>query len=226
MANRLPCPRGVYEVTVEYQAEGTENTISRSLNARPGKVGSDAILLERGKTEESFQVWVSADVPDVTIRTAYQGYNGFSVSKVTVKESIQGRTRELAQAVFFCLALGIFLRFFGPGGRLDTREKRRTGYQLLVTVFLASIPLLSRGVYIGHDSGFHFLRIEGVWQGLASANSRCGFSPTGFMVTGTRYPCFMGTLSLYVPGVFRMLISVCRRSTKGMYWQSTDLQRH
>ena len=106
----LALSRGVYEVTVEYQAEGTENTIFAKSDTRPGKVGSDAILLERGKTEESFQVWVSADVPDVTIRTAYQGYNGFSVSKVTVKESIQGRRRELAQAVLFRQSLNYLPR--------------------------------------------------------------------------------------------------------------------
>lgn len=201
----LALSRGVYEVTVEYQAEGTENTIFAKSDTRPGKVGSDAILLERGKTEESFQVWVSADVPDVTIRTAYQGYNGFSVSKVTVKESIQGRRRELAQAVLFCLALGIFLRFFGPGGRLDTREKRRTGYQLLVTVFLASIPLLSRGVYIGHDSGFHFLRTEGVWQGLASGQLPVRIQPNWLHGYGYPVSLFYGDALLYVPGVFRML---------------------
>ncbi len=197
--------RGVYQVTVEYQAEGTENTIFAESDARPGKVGSDKIQLERGKTEESFWVWVSGTVSDLTIQTAYPGYHAFSVSKVIVTETIQGRTRDLALAVLFCMALGMLLWFFGPAGRLDTREKRRTAYWLLGTIFLASIPLFPRGVYIGHDSGFHFLRIEGVYQGLASGQLPVRIQPNWLHGYGYPVSIFYGDALLYLPGAFRML---------------------
>ncbi len=205
LGGELSLSRGVYEVTVEYQAEGTENTIFAESELEPGKVGSDAILLERGKTEESFWVWVSGKVSDMTIRTSYQGGHTFSVSKVTVRESILGKLRDLTLVLLFCVLSGSLLWFFGPGGRLDTREKRRIGYELLGIVFFASIPLLSRGVYIGHDSGFHFLRIEGVAEGLASGQFPVRIQPNWLHGYGYPVSIFYGDALLYIPGFFRML---------------------
>ncbi|MEI3525684.1 MAG: hypothetical protein V8Q27_05780 [Eubacteriales bacterium] len=49
----LALSRGVYEVTVEYQAEGTENTVSAKSIIPPGKSGFRCDPAGTGKTEEA-----------------------------------------------------------------------------------------------------------------------------------------------------------------------------
>ena len=146
-------PRGVYRVTVDYKAGTTNHYIFASSEADSRKVGCDRLLLERAKERESFLVWVSGGVEDLRIMSEYAGVGDFSISHIALEETGLGIRHDLFITVLAALIL-FFLLKLGMRGFFD-KERLIVLGGLFVITLLASIPLYFRGVYLGHDGGFH-----------------------------------------------------------------------
>lgn len=92
--------RGIYRVTVEYDADSTLHFLSAESGQYPDRVGCDGILLERGDREESFQVWVSGKVEDLQVYADYEGSGSLSLSGVEIRELTVGKVHDLVLALF------------------------------------------------------------------------------------------------------------------------------
>ena len=196
-------PRGVYRVTVDYKAGTTNHYIFASSEADSRKVGCDRLLLERAKERESFLVWVSGGVEDLRIMSEYAGVGDFSISHIALEETGLGIRHDLFITVLAALIL-FFLLKLGMRGFFD-KERLIVLGGLFVITLLASIPLYFRGVYLGHDGGFHLNRLEGVWQGLASGQLPVRIQPNWLHGYGYAISVCYADILLYIPAGLRML---------------------
>ena len=199
--------RGIYRVTVEYDADSTLHFLSAESGQYPDRVGCDGILLERGDREESFQVWVSGKVEDLQVYADYEGSGSLSLSGVEIRELTVGKVHDLVLALFgsSLLFLAVWLR--GRMGKL-WREDREGFFVIagLGAVWLLScIPLLRRDLILGHDSGFHFLRIEGLWRALLGGQFPVRIQPFWLHDYGYPVSIFYGDILLYLPSLLRPL---------------------
>ncbi|MCM1154770.1 MAG: hypothetical protein NC314_01705 [Roseburia sp.] len=84
-------------------------------------------------------------------------------------------------------------------------RKENNWIVILGIAVLASLPLLSKGIYRGHDIAFHLLRIEGIAEGL----KRLCFPVRmqSLWLEGYGYPVsiYYGDLLLYFPAMLRLL---------------------
>ncbi|NBK91529.1 hypothetical protein D5278_05965 [bacterium 1XD21-13] len=195
--------RGVYQVTVDYEAGTTNHYIFAASQLEPRKTGCDRLLLERAKEQEAFQVWVSGEVEDFRVLSEYAGVGDYSISRMTLRETGLGMWHDLflillaAAAVFFLLKLSLE-GFFN-------RERLTVFLGLLGITLLASVPLYLPGVYLGHDGGFHLNRLEGVWQGLASGQFPVRIQPNWLHGYGYAISVCYGDILLYIPAGLRLL---------------------
>ena len=195
--------RGVYRVTIDYKAGTTNNYVYAASDQEPEKTGCDKLLLERSKEQESFLVWIRGRVEDFCVIGEYTGNGSFSISRVHIQETKLGKIHDLFYAA--CLCAFLFL-IFKSGMKQGFFQKQLPAAAILLLITaLASIPLFTKGTYIGHDSGFHFNRLEGVWQGLASGQFPVRIQPSWLHGYGYAVSICYGDILLYIPGFLRMI---------------------
>ncbi len=204
IGKELQLERGLYQVEVTYEADSTNHYITAVSEKEPDYLGCDKILLERAKNVEVFQVWVSRKVDDFQVLGCFAGTGTWSVSKIKVQQRTLGKVRDLFCGLVFCvflvLAMEAVLR-----GCLKDREKIAVFGGLAFITILVSLPLFREGVYIGHDSGFHLNRIEGLSQGLVSGQLPVRIQPNWLHEYGYAVSVFYGDTLLYIPAALRLL---------------------
>lgn len=200
-------PRGIYRVTVFYEAGSTNQYITAYSESTPQRIGCDEIMLERGKKQEEFQVWVSAPVEDFQVQVRYSGTGEISLSKVEIQELTLGKIYDLTLCLFLCAALFGGVWFFGRMKQLWKwqRDEFWTILGIIGITLLISIPLLPEGLYLGHDSGFHFLRMEGIWRALLAGQFPVRIQPCWLHDYGYAASVFYGDIFLYLPLLMRAL---------------------
>ena len=199
--------RGIYRVTVDYQADKTLHYISGRSAEQPERVGCDEILLERKKDAESFLVWVSGKVEDFQVYARYEGYGELAISQVRIEELTMGKVHDLVLALLASVLLFAAVWFCGSMKKLwrEDREQFWVNLALGSVIFLISIPIFRPNLIEGHDSGFHFMRIEGLWRALTAGKFPVRIQP--FWLNDYGYPVsvFYGDILLYLPSLLRPL---------------------
>lgn len=195
--------RGVYRIMVDYEAGTSNNYIFAESKNSPQKTGCDKILLERAKGQETFLVWVSGNVDDLTVMSEYMGVGSFYISHIEICETMLGRLHDVFLAIVFCVIL-FFCLNLGMEKKLLCFKGVPVVVGLAAMIMLVSLPLLAKGVYIGHDSGFHLNRVEGIWQGLKSGQLPVRIQPNWLHGYGYGVSVCYGDILLYIPAFLRM----------------------
>lgn len=196
--------RGIYQIKVYYEAGSTNNYVFAVSEQRPERVGCDRTVLERAKNQEVFYTWISGHVDDFQVVSEYMGAGSFSVSRIEIQQMTLGKVRDLFMAAVLCLLL-FTLCVIVQKGLWKEKNRARTITALAGIAVLASVPLVTEGLYIGHDSGFHLNRIEGIWQGLASGQFPVRIQPNWLHGYGYAVSVFYGDILLYFPAALRLL---------------------
>ena len=199
--------RGIYRVTVEYKVDKPFNYITGCSEEHSDRVGCDEILLERKKDTENFLVWVSRKTEDFQVYAGYGGYGELAVLKVEIEELTMGKVHDLVLALFGSVLLFAITWFWGKMKKLwrEEREQFWVNLALCSVILLISIPIFRPNLIEGHDSGFHFMRIEGLWRALIAGKFPVRIQP--FWLNDYGYPVsvFYGDILLYLPSLLRPL---------------------
>ena len=85
------------------------------------------------------------------------------------------------------------------------KRKMKDWVIILGISILASVPLLAKGIYKGHDIGFHLLRIEGIADELKRGQFPVRMQ--SLWLEGYGYPVsiYYGDILLYAPATLRLL---------------------
>lgn len=196
--------RGVYRVTIDYKAETTNHYIFADSLSESSKIGCDRLILERAKEQESFLVWVSGEVEDFQVMCEYKGAGELFIIHVSIYETRFGKLHDLFYGVLFVIVLFGILNLMRTKAYFHKKQLVIIVCLAIITI-LSSVPLFVKGIYIGHDSGFHLNRIEGVWQGLASGQFPVRIQPNWLHGYGYGVSVCYGDIFLYIPAVLRLL---------------------
>lgn len=196
--------RGLYQVEIAYEADSTNHYITAGSEKTADYLGCDKILLERAKNIEVFQVWISRKVDDFQLIGCFAGTGTWSVSKIKIQQRTLGKVRDLFCGLVFCTFLVLFIELILRGW-MKEREKIAVFGGLTFIAILVSLPLFQEGIYIGHDSGFHLNRIEGISQGLVSGQFPVRIQPNWLHEYGYAVSVFYGDTLLYIPATLRLL---------------------
>jgi len=85
------------------------------------------------------------------------------------------------------------------------KQRRRDALCVVMIALFASMPLLFKGVYEGHDLFFHLNRIEGIAAGLREGQFPVRIHSSTLLGYGYAAPQFYPEFFLYIPALLRNL---------------------
>ena len=195
---------GTYEVTIRYASPADMTIDTVSALRQPFIRNGQAVVLPAGENSLCFSFELSDSAEQILF--ACDLPEGASISAITVHKAGAGVfSRDLA--AYAALA----------GGRLtmllvlvcDPTEKgklrRRDAMIVMMTAMFASMPLLWKGVYDGHDLFFHLNRIEGIAAGLRAGQLPVSIHASTLLGYGYAASQFYPEFFLYLPAALRNL---------------------
>ena len=206
--------KGIYQVTVSYQT----NTSAGSQIGSYSKITDDGEyswleseevrLTNKGQSEQ-FRVYIKKNNTDVKFKTIMDDgcENTIQIDQVTITY-LNGRsliTDILKWLLGFAAVNVIFYLFVIKKDSfliwLNTNDNGVVLLGLLVTLFIAELPMTMNYIPKGYDLRFHYYRVYSIAQGLADGIFPVKVQPE--WLNGYGYPTgvFYGDILLYLPAV-------------------------
>ena len=194
---------GTYEVSINYAAASdlVLDTVSalRQPFIRGGQITLPAAA---NRADFSFELTDSAE----QILFACALPEGCSISAITVHKAGAGVfSRDLAAYAALIGGVLSVLLVLSWDASSEGKLRRRDAMIVILTALFASMPLLWKGVYDGHDLFFHLNRIEGIAAGLRAGQFPVGIHASTLLGYGYAAPQFYPEFFLYIPAVLRNL---------------------
>lgn len=194
---------GEYETTVAYTSPQALDmrTVSalRQSFIRDGHVGFEpgdkTLTFAFTLTDSCEQVAFACDLPE-----------GAQIYSITVRKAGAGVfSHDLAAYAALAAIVLTVLLVLSWDVRPIGRERRRDALAVVCIALFASMPLLWKGIYDGHDLFFHLNRIEGIASGLRTGQFPVRIHASTLLGYGYAAPQFYPELFLYIPAVLRIL---------------------
>lgn len=114
-------------------------------------------------------------------------------------------SRDLAAYALLAGAVLTVLLILSWDRRPCGATRRRDALIIVMTALFASMPLMFKGVYDGHDLFFHLNRIEGIAAGLRAGQFPVAIHASTLLGYGYAAPQFYPEIFLYIPAFLRNL---------------------
>lgn len=189
---------GGYTVTVDYQCEENQLVFVRSQAHKRSVIGDQETLNHNARTV-SFQYELTKDIDDAEIVFCYSGKGDFKIDGVTVTNNGNPYFRKV---LFLVLSLQIIAFFFWSP---YIRKEKDTLFILALICLASSLPLLVKGIVLGHDMNFHMMRIEGIAEGLRQGEFPVKIASLWYDGYGYANSIYYGDILLYLPAMLRIL---------------------
>jgi len=194
---------GTYEVALNYTSPTDLDLFTVSALRQPFiRNGQTVLPADRQQVLFSFELSDSCE----QVAFACDLPQGTSIHSITVHKAGTGVfSRDLA--AYALLAGGVLSMLLilswdiSPLGRL----RRRDAMIIVMTALFASMPLLFKGIYDGHDLFFHLNRIEGIAAGLRAGQFPVSIHASTLLGYGYAAPQFYPEVFLYLPAILRNL---------------------
>lgn len=192
---------GEYEATVSYAS--AQPLALRVVSAgRQSFIRDGQFELEAGENTISFSFTLTDAAEHVAL--ACDLPDGAQIAEIVIHKAGAGVfSRDLAAYALLAGVLLTVLLVLSWDERPVGRERRRDALAVMITALFASMPLLWRGVYDGHDLFFHLNRIEGIAAGLRAGQFPVRIHASTLLGYGYASPAFYPELFLYVPAALR-----------------------
>ena len=192
---------GTYEVTLDY-ASPVDLEIQTVSALRQSFIQDGHIGLEAGEKRLTFaftltdsceQIAFACDLPE-----------GAEITSITVHKAGAGvfSADLAAYAALAGAVLTVLMMLSWDHTRVGTL-RRRDAMIIVMTALFASMPLMWKGIYDGHDLFFHLNRIEGIAAGLRAGQFPVAIHASTLLGYGYAAPQFYPELFLYLPAVLR-----------------------
>lgn len=187
---------GSYRIRFEYKCEEDQAIIINST----GESRSMQFTLDHEADILSLEYDHTSGSGSVAIWVKYSGNGKFSLNRIYLEETCDYYLRFLVVII----ALSVFVNLVYI---FRERIKLFSGYawMMMGVVLLSSVPLFHYGIGLGHDLGFHLMRIEGLTQELKRGNFQAYILSD--CIDGYGYPVsiYYSNLFLYFPAFLRLL---------------------
>ena len=194
---------GTYEVSVDYASPAALALDTVSALRQPFIRNGQASLPAGGQSARfAFELSDSAE----QIAFACDLPEGAQIHSITVHKAGAGIfSRDLAAYAALAGAVLTVLLILGWDRSAAGALRRRDALVIVMTALFASMPLLLKGIYDGHDLFFHLNRIEGIAAGLRAGQFPVAIHASTLLGYGYAAPQFYPELFLYLPALLRNL---------------------
>ena len=192
---------GEYEVTAAYSSpqDARLETVSA---LRQAFIQGSSILLPAGDHTQTFTFSLS----DSAEQVAFSCNPETQIHSITVHKAGAGVfSRDLAAYALLAGGVLTWLMILSFDKSERGTLRRRDALIIVMTALFASMPLLWRGVYDGHDLFFHLNRIEGIASGLRAGQFPVAIHASTLLGHGYAAPQFYPEVFLYIPAILRNL---------------------
>lgn len=188
---------GSYTVYLEY---GTNKTQTCELYSREKQafLHANKFFLSHNKQKEKYDFYVTSTINDFEIRII--DYNGGKLTLSAIKIYKNSHNLRILLFIWIILSIIVDLILFNNW----IRKNHILIMEIVSVSTLASIVLFMNGIGWGHDSGFHFQRIESIAEGIKTVALPVKMYST--YNDGYGYPVgiYYGDLLLYIPAILRV----------------------
>jgi len=194
---------GEYEVTLDYASPADLHLCAVSALRNAFIRNGQAIL-----PADSQQVYFLFELSDSAEQLAFSCDlpEGAQIHRITVHKAGAGVfSRDLAAYALLIGGVLSVLLVLSWDTSADGRLRRRDAMIVVMTALFASMPLLWKGVYDGHDLFFHLNRIEGIAAGLRAGQFPVSIHASTLLGYGYAAPQFYPEAFLYIPAILRNL---------------------
>ena len=194
---------GDYAVTVDYFSPSDLTVETVSALRQPFITGGRAVLSANENTasfsfsltDSSEQVTFACDLPE-----------GVEIYAFTVRKAGAGVfSADLAAYALLIGGVMTVLLILSWDHTSEGKLRRRDALVVIMTALFASMPLLWKGIYDGHDLFFHLNRIEGIAAGLRAGQFPVAIHASTLLGYGYAAPQFYPEVFLYIPAILRNL---------------------
>ncbi|MBR2942346.1 MAG: glycosyltransferase family 39 protein [Clostridia bacterium] len=194
---------GAYEVTISY-ASPDDLAIKTVSALRNPFITDGQKTLPAGEQQASFSFELTDSTEQITFVCDLP--EDAWIDRITVHKAGAGVfSRDLAAyAALAGCVLSVLLVLSWDTSSLG-KLRRRDALIVIMTALFASMPLLWKGIYNGHDLFFHLNRIEGIAAGLRAGQFPVGIHASTLLGYGYAAPQFYPEIFLYLPAVLRNL---------------------
>ena len=187
---------GIYHGIFEYDTEKTQTLSFSSIPSAYLEAGD--LVLDHRLHQVSFHITVHEPLKNFKITASYDGEKDFSIKPELNKDRIL-YIRNIVTTVLICTLIGTELFL------LSKHPKAAKRYLLILTMsVIAFVPYLLEGLNSGHDFPFHYIRIEGIANGLRDGQFPVYLQSNWLSDHGYPAALFYGDILLYIPALLRL----------------------
>jgi len=155
--------------------------------------GEHTVMFTMNITDSCQQLAFACDLPE-----------GAEIRSIMVKKAGSGVfDRDLAAYAALLGGVLTVLLVLSWDGRAIGKLRRRDALCIVLIALFASMPLLFKGIYEGHDLFFHLNRIEGIAAGLREGQFPVRIHSSTLLGYGYAAPQFYPEFFLYLPAIMR-----------------------
>lgn len=192
--------RGSYTVKIDYTCDSDQSCVVHANNVSDAILKTGLSKLSRNQTSASFRFTLMDDIDNLEVVVKYNGNGKFRIQNIEIISDPAGIQRIFVIVLFIFIMLDLYVCF-----RKRIEKNRNMIAAIGGIAFLASMPLLLKGIHSGHDMQFHLMRIEGIVQEMQKGNIPVKLS--SLYMDGHGYPVsvYYGDLLLYFPAILRII---------------------
>lgn len=202
---RATLPKGIYTITIDYSSD-YEVASGIMYSAKSHNTAySENPTLSPYSNNKTFTVWANDELEEfhVWTRAIPEEKPFYQITSISIKTAGNSYVYRIV-----CLAASLVLVFSFILFLLNLDTLKKHSMQIIgigVIVFIASIPLFTRFVLIGHDLNFHLLRIEGLKDALLAGDIPVKVQSNWCFGYGYAVSAMYGDVTLLLPAIMRIL---------------------
>lgn len=203
----IALPAGVWLVGVEYTTDTDYNAHIGIQDGTvfPGGLKTNGEHVYKNGTDTGFHMWLYEGTEQLQVTLEYSGEGSCAVHGVRFTETRLLWTMLLTVLLFAAFLAVLFLNWhFYWRDRLSREQKTVVLGIALITLFSSFFPLTGKGLN-GIDLTFHYMRIEGVKDGLLSGQIPVRIEPEWLFGQGFACAIFYCDILLLFPALLRLL---------------------
>lgn len=189
---------GSYTLKLEYESD---KQLKGTLSSTEKRVflHANSFNLSRNKKYVECDFYVTQDIEDLRLNISDSDEGSFSLKSVSIAEN----NNNFRVLVFVWIALSLLVDVCLFSSYI--RDNKKLIGILMMVAFLASIPAFMYGFGLGHDTGFHLVRMEGIAEGLKAGEFPVKMNSVFDDAYGYPVDIFYPNLLLYIPAVLRVI---------------------
>ncbi len=189
---------GIYKIEVNYSVDQDQHVwIVTDGYSIPEEL--EGVILDHRKHTATYYITNKTKAENFTVRFMYDGGQQYEVNSIHLYKSKRGYMKSFLEifVLFSILEIAIYLY-----------NHKRDAFKKLILLGVISVigclPLLVKGINIGHDFTYHYARIEGIYRELMAGNFPVYFQSIWCDGYGSPVSMYYGDWMLYLPAGLRL----------------------